>query len=181
MPDRTFDIAIVGGGIVGLAVGRELSRRFPGQRLAVVEKEPEVGAHQTSHNSGVIHSGLYYRPGSFKARFCVAGAEAMKRYCHEHDLPYEVCGKVVVATNDKEAGLLQNLYHPVWAGHFMLHVRVDDAAAWARHAQAVIASGEYPGAKVEGPREESWGFRVSYVWDPSGVLLHFAEAIPRAL
>ena len=77
--------------------------------------------------------------------------------------------------------LLQNLYHPVWAGHFVLWVRVDDAAAWARHAESVIASGAYPGAKVEGPREESWGFRVSYVWDPSGVLLHFAEAIPRAL
>jgi uncharacterized glyoxalase superfamily protein PhnB len=77
--------------------------------------------------------------------------------------------------------LLQNLYHPVWAGHFMMHVRVDDAAAWARHAQAVIESGDYPGARVEGPRDESWGFRVTYVWDPSQVLLHFAERLPGAV
>lgn len=77
--------------------------------------------------------------------------------------------------------LLQNLYEPTWAGCFMLHVRVDDAAAWARHASAVIASGDYAGTKVEGPREESWGFRVTYVWDPSGVLIHFAEPIPRAV
>ena len=77
--------------------------------------------------------------------------------------------------------LLQNLYEPTWAGHFMFHARVDDAAAWARHARAVIASGDYPGTKVEGPREESWGFRVTYVWDPSGVLLHFAEPLPRAV
>jgi catechol 2,3-dioxygenase-like lactoylglutathione lyase family enzyme len=77
--------------------------------------------------------------------------------------------------------LLQNLYEPAWAGHFMFHVRVDDAAAWARHARAVIASGDYPGTKVEGPREESWGFRVTYVWDPSRVLLHFAEPLPRAV
>ena len=76
--------------------------------------------------------------------------------------------------------LLQNLYEPTWAGYFMLHVRVDDAAAWARHAQAVIATGEVPGARVQEPRDESWGFRVTYVWDPSRVLLHFAEPLPRA-
>jgi uncharacterized glyoxalase superfamily protein PhnB len=77
--------------------------------------------------------------------------------------------------------LLQNLYEPTWAGYFMMHIRVDDAAGWARHAQAVIASGDYPGTKVEGPRDESWGFRVTYVWDPSQVLLHFAEPLPRAV
>jgi len=77
--------------------------------------------------------------------------------------------------------LLQNLYHPNWAGYFMLHIRVDDAAAWARHAHAVIASGAHPGTKVEGPRDESWGFRVTYVWDPSHVLLHFAEPLARAV
>jgi uncharacterized glyoxalase superfamily protein PhnB len=73
--------------------------------------------------------------------------------------------------------LLQNLHHPIWAGHFVLWVRVEDAGAWARHASEVIAKGDFPGARVEGPREESWGFRVTYVWDPSGVLLHFAEPI----
>jgi catechol 2,3-dioxygenase-like lactoylglutathione lyase family enzyme len=77
--------------------------------------------------------------------------------------------------------LLQNLHHPIWAGHFVMHLRVDDAAAWARHAQAVIASGDYPGAKVAGPRDERWGFRTTYVWDPSGVLLHFAERLPPAV
>lgn len=77
--------------------------------------------------------------------------------------------------------LLQNFYVPAWAGNFMMHIRVDDAAAWARHAHGVIASGEYPGTKVEGPREESWGFRVTYVWDPSHVLLHFAEPLARTV
>lgn len=110
MASKTYDIAIIGGGIVGLAVGRELSLRFPGQKIVIVEKEPSTGTHQTGHNSGVIHSGLYYRPGSFKARFCVAGAEAMKRYCGEHDLPHEVCGKVVVATNEEEVGRLLTLF-----------------------------------------------------------------------
>jgi uncharacterized glyoxalase superfamily protein PhnB len=77
--------------------------------------------------------------------------------------------------------LLQNLYEPRWAGHFMLHVRVEDAEAWARHAREVIAKGDFPGARVEGPRDESWGFRVTYVWDPSNVLLHFAEPIRPAV
>jgi uncharacterized glyoxalase superfamily protein PhnB len=77
--------------------------------------------------------------------------------------------------------LLQNLYEPRWAGYFMLHVRVDDADAWARHASEVIGKGEFPGARVQEPRDESWGFRVTYVWDPSGVLLHFAEPIRQAV
>jgi uncharacterized glyoxalase superfamily protein PhnB len=77
--------------------------------------------------------------------------------------------------------LLQNLYHPIWAGHFVLWVRVEDADAWARHAAEAIAKGEFPGARVEAPRDEPWGFRVAYVWDPSGVLLHFAEPIRRAV
>lgn len=110
MHAKRYDIAIIGGGIVGLAVGRELSLRYPRSTIGIVEKEEEVGAHQTGHNSGVIHSGLYYRPGSFKAQFCVAGAEAMKRYCQEHAIPYEVCGKLVVATDPKEVERLQTLY-----------------------------------------------------------------------
>jgi uncharacterized glyoxalase superfamily protein PhnB len=77
--------------------------------------------------------------------------------------------------------LLQNLHHPIWAGHFVLWVRVEDADAWARHASEVIAKGDYPGARVQSPRDESWGFRVTYVWDPSGVLLHFAEPIRSAM
>jgi uncharacterized glyoxalase superfamily protein PhnB len=75
--------------------------------------------------------------------------------------------------------LLQNLHHPIWAGHFVLWVRVEDADAWARHASEVIAKGDFPGARVQPARDEAWGFRVAYVWDPSGVLLHFAEPIQR--
>ena len=77
--------------------------------------------------------------------------------------------------------LLQNFYHPAWAGNCMIHVRVPDAGAWALHARTALAAGDFPGTKVEGPREESWGFRVTYVWDPSQVLLHFAEPLPRAM
>ncbi len=77
--------------------------------------------------------------------------------------------------------LLQNQFDPIWASCFAMHIRVPDADAWARHARAVLAAGDFPDAKVAGPREESWGFRVAYVWDPSGVLLHFAEPLPRPL
>lgn len=110
MLSREYDITVIGGGIIGLAVGRELVLRHPRFKIAIVEKEKEIGLHQTSHNSGVIHSGLYYRPGSFKARFCVAGADALKRYSQDHEIPYEVCGKVVVATSEKELGPLETLY-----------------------------------------------------------------------
>ena len=104
------DVAIVGGGIVGLATARELLKRQPGLRVAVVEKEPEIGEHQTGHNSGVIHSGIYYAPGSMKAKACVAGAAAMMRYCDEHGIGYQLCGKVIVATDESEVPRLENLY-----------------------------------------------------------------------
>src|SRR5262245_17335600 len=93
---RPLDIAIIGAGIVGLAIGRALLRRFPGLRLAVLDKEAEIAQHQTGHNSGVIHSGLYYAPGSLKARLCVEGAAALMRFCEERDIPYRRCGKLVV-------------------------------------------------------------------------------------
>lgn len=100
--DKQCDVAIIGAGIVGLAVGLHLARRLPGIRLLVLDKENEVAAHQTGHNSGVIHSGLYYKPGSLKARLCVEGAAAMVRFCREYGLPHEVCGKIVVATEERE-------------------------------------------------------------------------------
>ena len=87
MADRHADLLIIGAGIVGLATALEYTRRFPGKRLLVVEKEDRVAAHQTGHNSGVIHSGLYYRTGSLKARNCVAGCASMKRFCQEHAIP----------------------------------------------------------------------------------------------
>jgi (S)-2-hydroxyglutarate dehydrogenase len=105
-----IQFAIIGGGIVGLATGLELTNRFPGVRLVVIEKEPFLAGHQTSHNSGVIHSGIYYKPGSFKARLCVEGAEALLRFCQEHTVPFDTCGKVIVATAESELPRLEELY-----------------------------------------------------------------------
>ncbi|MGE0684570.1 MAG: L-2-hydroxyglutarate oxidase [Candidatus Binatia bacterium] len=104
-----FDLAIIGGGIVGLATALALVRRYPGLKLTVLEKEDHLAAHQTGHNSGVIHSGIYYKPGSLKAQTCVAGAKALTAFCDEHDIPYERCGKVVVATTADELPRLEEL------------------------------------------------------------------------
>lgn len=108
--DWTGDIIVVGGGIVGLAVAREILSRWPETKLAVLEKEVELGQHQTGHNSGVIHSGIYYAPGSMKAIACVAGAEALKRYCDRKQIPYKMVGKVIVATDEEELPRLEALY-----------------------------------------------------------------------
>jgi L-2-hydroxyglutarate oxidase LhgO len=108
--DRQVDLTIVGAGIVGLATARQLLIRHPGLRLVVLDKEPAIAQHQTGRNSGVIHSGLYYKPGSLKARLCVQGAQAMMRYCEEHAIPFNVCGKVVVATEQAELPRLHELY-----------------------------------------------------------------------
>lgn len=110
MPDAIFDVIIIGGGIVGLATGRELLQQFPDYKLLIVEKEQSVAAHQTGHNSGVIHSGLYYKPGSMKAKLCVAGAARLIEFCRENSVPFELCGKVVVATEESEIPALEELY-----------------------------------------------------------------------
>ena len=110
MTDTRFDIAIVGAGIVGLATAMDLATRRPDLRLVVLEKEGRVAAHQTGNNSGVIHAGLYYKPGSLKARMVVEGARRMVAFCQEHDLPYELCGKVVVATSEEELPRLEELH-----------------------------------------------------------------------
>jgi L-2-hydroxyglutarate oxidase LhgO len=110
VPDPTFDIVIVGAGIVGLATAMELAKRRPDLRLVVLEKEGTVAAHQTGNNSGVIHAGLYYKPGSLKAQMAVEGARLMVEFCQEHNLPYELCGKVVVAVNEDELPRLEELY-----------------------------------------------------------------------
>lgn len=104
------DIAVIGAGVIGLASAREVLRRRPGIRLAVLEKEPDVALHQTGHNSGVIHSGLYYAPGSLKARLCVAGARELYAYVEEKRIPVERCGKLVVALHDGERARLRELY-----------------------------------------------------------------------
>jgi L-2-hydroxyglutarate oxidase LhgO len=110
MPDRSADLLIIGGGIVGLATALEAVSRFPGLRVVLLEKEDQIASHQTGHNSGVIHSGIYYRPGSLKAKNCVAGAASMKAFCCEHEVPFEECGKIVVATSADEVPRLEQLY-----------------------------------------------------------------------
>lgn len=102
--------AIVGGGIVGLSVAMFLLRRQPGLQIAVLEKEAELATHQSGRNSGVIHSGIYYTPGSLKARFAREGNRSMVAFCEEHGIAHEICGKVIVATSEKELPLLEDLY-----------------------------------------------------------------------
>src|SRR6267378_1277139 len=106
----TYDIAIIGGGIVGLATARAILDRAPRTRLVLLEKETDIAHHQTGHNSGVIHSGIYYKPGSYKARLCVEGARLVSEFCAEHGIRVERCGKVIVATRDDEVPRLQTLY-----------------------------------------------------------------------
>jgi L-2-hydroxyglutarate oxidase LhgO len=105
-----FDVAVVGGGIIGLAAAREILTRRPGTSLAVVEKERAIGGHQTGHNSGVIHSGIYYPPGSLKARLCTAGARLIYEFCESHGVPADRCGKLIVATSQSELPALNELY-----------------------------------------------------------------------
>jgi (S)-2-hydroxyglutarate dehydrogenase len=104
------DIVIVGGGIVGLATAYHLTEKYPDKKILVLEKEDEVAHHQTGNNSGVIHSGLYYKPGSLKAKNCIDGYHMMIQFCDEHHIPYDLCGKVVVATDKSELGRLRDLF-----------------------------------------------------------------------
>lgn len=105
-----FDFAIVGGGIVGLSTGMNIYKRFPNAKVVVIEKEAVVADHQTGHNSGVIHSGIYYKPGSFKAKFARQGSKTMKDFCKTYGIDHDICGKVIVATKQEEIPLLENLY-----------------------------------------------------------------------
>jgi L-2-hydroxyglutarate oxidase LhgO len=110
VPTPRFDVVVVGAGIIGLATARELQRRRPASRVAVVDKEATPGAHQTSHSSGVVHRGVYYAPGSLKAQLCVEGAAALLAYCDERGIPILRCGKVVVATSADELPRLEELH-----------------------------------------------------------------------
>ncbi|GBF79405.1 L-2-hydroxyglutarate oxidase [Aphanothece sacrum] len=105
-----YDFVIIGGGIVGLSTGMALGKQYPQASVVILEKETGVAYHQTGHNSGVIHSGIYYKPGSFKAKFTRAGSQSMVEFCQKYDIPHDVCGKVIVATQEKELPLLDNLY-----------------------------------------------------------------------
>jgi (S)-2-hydroxyglutarate dehydrogenase len=104
-------IAVIGGGIVGLAAAYALKQADSRAEVTVIDKEKQWGMHQTGHNSGVIHSGIYYQPGSYKARFARLGGELLINFCRQYDIPFEQCGKVIVATNERELLLLKNLYH----------------------------------------------------------------------
>ena len=106
----TYDYAIIGGGIVGLSTAMQLAQQYPHSRIVMLEKEASPAQHQTGRNSGVIHSGIYYKPGSHKAKFARAGSSSMVDFCQEHEIPHEVCGKVVVATQEKELQGLENLF-----------------------------------------------------------------------
>ncbi|MCC6409789.1 MAG: L-2-hydroxyglutarate oxidase [Planctomycetes bacterium] len=181
------DLLVVGGGIVGLATAQRFGLRQPGARVVVLEKERAVAAHQTGHNSGVIHSGLYYKPGSLKARNCRRGKRMLEDFCRAESLPFELCGKVVVAVDASEVPRLEKLeargrangvdctrielarlkeLEPHVAGVAALHVPetgiVDYTAVCVRLAEHVArAGGEViTGAKVTGLRPEAGGVAV---------------------
>lgn len=107
---QDYDIAIIGGGIIGLSTAMQLAQEFPRYKTVVLEKDSEVAMHQTGHNSGVIHAGIYYAPGTQKANFCSVGGKLLREFCDEHAIEYEMCGKVIVATNDEEIPRLDNLF-----------------------------------------------------------------------
>lgn len=110
MPDGQFDILVIGGGVIGLSTAMHLLNRRPDLKVAVVEKDRELASQQTGHNSGVIHSGIYYKPGSFKAQFCVEGRRSMVQFCQENEIPFDPVGKVIVATEEPELDRLHALY-----------------------------------------------------------------------
>ena len=105
-----FDICIIGGGIVGLATAYQISKKHPKLKLAVLEKETSLAKHQTGHNSGVLHTGIYYKPGSLKAMNCRNGKQAMEQFCKEQGIDHELCGKIIVALNDEEISRMQNIF-----------------------------------------------------------------------
>jgi L-2-hydroxyglutarate oxidase LhgO len=105
-----YDLAVVGGGIVGLATAYQFGQRFPGRRVVVLEKEPHIAQHQTGHNSGVIHSGIYYKPGSPRALNCRAGKKMMEEFCASEGISHEICGKVIVAIDERELPALERVY-----------------------------------------------------------------------
>jgi (S)-2-hydroxyglutarate dehydrogenase len=109
LPDDEWDVAVVGAGLVGLAAAMALLEARPALRLAVVEKERSLAFHQSGHNSGVLHAGLYYQPGSLKARFCKEGRDALVSFADEHGIPYRICGKIVVAAGEDELSRLDDL------------------------------------------------------------------------
>lgn len=133
-------LLVVGGGIVGLATAYRYAQRFPGAVVTVLEKEPSVGQHQTGHNSGVLHSGIYYKPGSLKAVNCREGKRAMEAFCQEQQIPYEICGKVIVAVDEGDLPALDKIYERGQAnGVACERIGVERLAELEPHAKGVAA------------------------------------------
>jgi L-2-hydroxyglutarate oxidase len=134
-------VVVVGGGILGLAAARELLARRPGARLALLEREPRLAAHQTGHTSGVVHAGIYYQPGSLKARLCVEGARELRAYCEQRQIPFEANGKLIVATEQAELPRLAELERRGRANGVpgLRRVAADEIAAIEPHARGVAA------------------------------------------
>jgi L-2-hydroxyglutarate oxidase len=135
----TYDFCIIGGGIVGLATAMELLQREPAASLLLLEKEATLAKHQTGHNSGVIHAGIYYQPGSLKAELCKRGAQATKDFCVEHGIKFEVCGKLLVASNGLEMQRMDALY--VRSQQNGLRVERLDAAELRRREPNIVGMG----------------------------------------
>jgi (S)-2-hydroxyglutarate dehydrogenase len=111
MSENSYDLIVVGGGIVGLATALKINQKYTHLRILVLEKEKEVAAHQTGHNSGVIHSGIYYRPGTYKARLCVSGREELVAFAKEHGIEHDLCGKIIVATQESELAHMEKVFN----------------------------------------------------------------------
>ena len=116
------ELVIVGGGIVGLSVGFQFANRYPDKKIVILEKEKALAHHQTGHNSGVLHSGIYYKPGSLKAVNCREGKIAMERFCAEHGIDYEICGKVIVATAESEIPAMERIYQRGQENLSLIHI-----------------------------------------------------------
>lgn len=138
---KQCDVAVIGGGIVGLATAWQLAQKAPDLKICVLEKEAEVAAHQSSHNSGVIHSGIYYRPGSLKATNCREGWRRLIAFCDKYEVPYELCGKIIVATNEAERPYLHTIFERGRANGLegIRLISGDEARAWEPHVAAVEA------------------------------------------
>ena len=134
-----YDYLIIGGGIVGLSTAWQLQQRKPDSSILVLEKENELALHQTGRNSGVIHAGIYYTPGSLKAKFCKVGIEATLEFCREHQIPVEQCGKLIVASNDDEHERMLELYER--AKQNDLDVELIDAAELSRREPNIVGTG----------------------------------------
>ncbi len=136
----SYDFAVIGGGIVGLSTALWVGRQRPSAKILLVDKEDGWARHQTGHNSGVIHSGIYYAPGSLKARMCAEGNRSMVEFCREHGLPYEVCGKIIVATAQEELPGLEKLYQRGLANGLQLRkITPEEVREIEPHVQCIAA------------------------------------------